>query len=266
MSRTPSADAKAGGSPTQRPNYGIDAPNLVRTFFGVAGVGALVAVAALVSPWPPSPWGLVIAAVVGCLSAYPLGMGVFMIYSSLVTKVRNRELLLDLVPWTGAEAVLDVGCGRGLVMVGAARRLTTGTAVGVDLWKAEDQSGNRPEAAVENARREGVDSRVEVKTADMKQLPFPDATFDVIVSHWAVHNLYEAAERAQALTEMCRVLKPGGHLIVADIQHHDEYTACLTKHDLIDIRVDSVGWNTAALSAISWGSFRPLAVVARKAG
>jgi len=40
--------------------------------------------------------------------------------------------------------VLDVGCGRGLLLIGAARRLTTGKAVGVDIWQAEDRVGNLP--------------------------------------------------------------------------------------------------------------------------
>jgi cyclopropane fatty-acyl-phospholipid synthase-like methyltransferase len=48
------------------------------------------------------------------------------------------------VPWKGDEAVRDVGCGHGLMLVGAARRLTTGKATGIDIWQAEDLTGNRP--------------------------------------------------------------------------------------------------------------------------
>jgi hypothetical protein len=59
---------------------------------------------------------------------------------------------------------------------------TTGEATGVDIWQAEDLSGNRPEATLENARREGVEDRVRIHTADMRKLPFPDGTFDVVVS------------------------------------------------------------------------------------
>ena len=42
------------------------------------------------------------------------------------------------------------------MVIGAARRLTTGKAVGIDLWSAEDQTANTPEAALDNARIEGV--------------------------------------------------------------------------------------------------------------
>jgi cyclopropane fatty-acyl-phospholipid synthase-like methyltransferase len=44
----------------------------------------------------------------------------------------------------GDETVLDVGYGRGLHLIGAAKRLTTGKAPGVDIWQAEDLSGNLP--------------------------------------------------------------------------------------------------------------------------
>jgi ribonucleotide reductase alpha subunit len=87
--------------------------------------------------------------------------------------------VLDSLKLRGDETVLDVGCGRGLLLIGAAKRLTTGKAVGVDIWNAEDLSGNRPEATLENARLERVAERVEVKDGDARRLPFADGTFDV---------------------------------------------------------------------------------------
>src|SRR5204863_957440 len=108
--------------------------------------------------------------------------GLWMVYTSKIGKVRARERLLDRLTWTGGERVLDVGCGRGLMLIGAAKRLTAGKATGIDIWQAEDLSGNRPEATLLNAEREGVADRVEVETADMRDLPFPDGSFDVAVS------------------------------------------------------------------------------------
>src|SRR5215208_5553655 len=55
---------------------------------------------------------------------------------SKVGKYRECERLLDSIPWRGDEIVLDVGCGRGLLLVGAAKRLRTGRAVGVDIWQS----------------------------------------------------------------------------------------------------------------------------------
>jgi ubiquinone/menaquinone biosynthesis C-methylase UbiE len=206
----------------------------------------------------------VVAGVLGLAAAYLLGMGFFMLYGSKVGKFKRRERLLDLVPWSGAESVLDVGCGRGLMMIGAAKRLTSGKAVGIDLWQAEDQSGNNPEATISNARLEGVAERVEVQTSDMRTLPFGDGTFDVIVTHWAVHNLYQPEDRKTALKEMARVLKPGGYILLADIEHHDEYAGVLKGFGLKDVKVIENGLPTRIAAAVSFGSYRPATVYARK--
>ena len=123
-------------------NYGIDAPGLVGKFFIVGTVALLLTFVGGLSSWPGYPWGRVAAGVFGVASAYTLGMGSFMVYWSKVVKLRTRDRLLDLIAWTGSESVLDIGCGRGLMLIGAAKRLTTGKVVGIDLWKAEDQSGN----------------------------------------------------------------------------------------------------------------------------
>jgi SAM-dependent methyltransferase len=119
--------------------------------------------------------------------------------------------------------VLDVGCGRGLLLIGAAKRLKSGRATGVDLWQAEDLSGNRPDVPLKNAALEGVAERVVVETADMRRLPFPDASFDVVVSRAAIHNLYKAPDRAAAIREIARALKPGASAVISDIRHHPEY-------------------------------------------
>ena len=126
-------------------NYGIDAPGLVRGFF--LGALGLLVVAALTQAYAPSfvGWGLAGVAV------YPSGMGCLMLYESLMWNPRASKAILHLVAWTGAEQVLDIGCGRGLMLVGAAHHLTSGTAVGINLWRAQDQASNGPQAAIDNA-------------------------------------------------------------------------------------------------------------------
>lgn len=244
---------------TGRTAYGQDAPGLVRGFL-VAGVlaGAAAVTAGLAG------WGTVVTAGAGLAAAYALGMAGFMTHWSRVVKVRRRDRLLDQVPWRGDEAVLDVGCGRGLLLVAAARRVPAGGAVGVDIWRQADQADNRPEAALANARLEGVADRVTVETADMRSLPCRDESFDVVVSHWAVHNLPEPADRAAAVREMVRVLRPGGWLLVADIARHREYARLLTDAGLAGAREVEAGWQTWVGWLVSAGSFRPAAVLARK--
>ena len=244
-----------------RPDYGIDAPGVRRGMLAVGTVGLLVvALASRAAPW---------AGGLGAVAAaYGLGMAGYMTRSSRVGKLRTRERLLDLVvsitPWTGCERVLDVGCGRGLLAIGAARRLPEGEAVGVDLWRAEDQSSNRPDATLENARLEGVADRVRVETGDMRALPFADASFDAVLSHWAVHNVPDATDRMRALDEMVRVLRPGGALVLADIAHLKEYRAHLAARGLRDLRLDEGGIESRVVGFLSGGGFRPQVVAGRR--
>jgi ubiquinone/menaquinone biosynthesis C-methylase UbiE len=102
-----------------------------------------------------------------------------------------------------------------MVLIAAARRLPAGRAVGADLW-SRDQSGNRPEATLANAAAAGVADRVGVHTADMTALPFSDASFDVVTSAMAIHNIRSAEGRYRAVDEAMRVLRPGGQLLIAD--------------------------------------------------
>ena len=93
----------------------------------------------------------------------------------------------------------------------------------------EDQAANNPDATLLNARLEGVAERIELKTADARQLPFVDKSFDVILSSWALHNIYDAAGREQAIAEIARVLKPGGQAAIIDIRHTEQYARVLAK-------------------------------------
>ena len=250
---------------TTKPNYGIDAPGLVKGFLfgGVALLSASWLIYSFVAD--TRPWGIWVALLVLLAAVYALGMFGYMLWSSLVAKVVGREAILDQVAWTGQEIVLDVGCGRGLMLVGAARRLTTGMAVGVDIWSGRDQSANEQAAPLENARLEGVGDRVSVQTADMRTLPFPDRSFDVVVSSWAVHNLDTQSDRAKMLAEMMRVVRPGGTVLLNDIVNRDEYLRQFKQLGAGNVRlvVGSAALDTFR-SLISFGSFQPATVVAHR--
>jgi arsenite methyltransferase len=157
--------------------------------------------------------------------------------------------------------VLDVGCGRGLMMVAAAKRLTNGQAVGIDLWRTEDQADNSPEAAQANARAEGVAERVRVDTGDACKLPYQDESFDLVLSHWAIHNLDHASDQQRALNEMLRVLRPGGVLVIADIANINEYRSYLLSKGLKGLRFVSGGAEASIMGMLSGGSYRPQALV-----
>jgi ubiquinone/menaquinone biosynthesis C-methylase UbiE len=146
-----------------------------------------------------------------------LGFTGIYLHTTLRGKLRVWERELDRAGLKGNEQLLDLGCGRGAVLIEAARRLPVGRAVGADLWSGRDQSGNSPEATLANAAAAGVADRVEVHTADMTSLPFADGSFDVVTSALAIHNIPSQEGRYRAVDEAMRVLRPGGQLLVADI-------------------------------------------------
>ena len=78
-------------------------------------------------------------------------------------KFRHRDRMLAQVPWTGNERVLDVGTGCGLLLIAAAKRLTTGHAVGIDTWNTKDLSANAIERAQPNIEMESVGGKVELR-------------------------------------------------------------------------------------------------------
>ncbi|MEA3137417.1 MAG: hypothetical protein QOC71_1698 [Thermoplasmata archaeon] len=218
----------------QRADYGIDAPGVVANLAAIGGAGLALAAGGLFLPLGGAGQALAsLGLFVGLSFAVTAAL---MVLSSRVGKRRFRDHLLDGLALAGDERVLDVGCGRGLLLVGAAKRLPRGLAVGLDLWSAKDQSGNRSAATLENARRAGVAPRLAVATGDMRSMPLPHAAFDAVVSNLAVHNVPTVAGRAEAVREMARVVRPGGLLAIADFQKTAEYEAALRGLGWTDIR------------------------------
>ena len=213
-----------GGRPRKKATYGLDAPVVVRNLLLAAAACFAVGLIVPQVRWMISP-GI----------GFAVGSGL-MIWASLFGKVRVRNRILRWHPWRGDECVLDVGCGRGLYLLGAAKHLPTGKAVGIDLWQAYDLSGNTADATWANAQAEGVEDRIEIMTGDMRKMPFLDASFDVILSSQAIHNIYDRGERDQALGEIIRVLKPGGSLYIIDHRNTGQYADYFRRAGLKEVR------------------------------
>jgi arsenite methyltransferase len=143
---------------TKHADYGIDAPGVVRGLL-IGGAIALI-VGSIVSRASQSTLADIVSIWMIFVGLACLGSASIMLWSSKVGKFRMRDRLIDSIKWRGNEKVLDVGCGHGLLLIAAAKRLKTGKAIGVDIWSQVDQGGNRPEATLENARIEGVADRV----------------------------------------------------------------------------------------------------------
>jgi ubiquinone/menaquinone biosynthesis C-methylase UbiE len=116
-------------------------------------------------------------------------------------------------------------------------------AVGADLWRRRDQSGNSRAAAERNATVEGVSDRISLVDADARDLPFPSASFDVVVSNLVFHNIPSTEGRNQALSEAVRVLRGGGQLRIVD-QGADRYPDVLRNAGCVDIATRRLDWRT----------------------
>ena len=205
------------------PDYGLDAPRVIRNL-ALAAIALAIAAQLLPDRLTWFTWGT--AALCGVEAAA-------MVWASRVGKIRQRERLLDQVHWPDVSRVLDVGCGRALLAIGAARRLgPDGAVVGVDLWQAADLGGNDPAAAVENARKEAVSDRVRIVTGDMRALPLADRSVDVVLSSLAIHNVQGQAGRTRAIAEIARVLAPGGIVVIQDFQNVQRYAEDLRSNGL----------------------------------
>jgi arsenite methyltransferase len=216
-----------------KPEYGVDAPAVMRNFFLVGTVCLLLAVFlprtlhfghAEIAARPTFGWPGGVFLLEGFL---------FLLYVK-VGKFRHRDFMLSMYPWRGDEQVLDVGCGRGLLLAGAAKRLGAlggaGHATGLDIWSNEDMGGNSEAATLRNLEIEGITERCTLVSVGAQEMPFEDASFDVIVSNLCLHNIYDKPTRRKALHEIFRVLKFGGVALISDYkltgEYAEEFFAC----------------------------------------
>ena len=232
-----------------KPDYGIDAPGVIRSLFLI---GAL---ALLAAPFVPP---LRLGHVLFVFRPMFLGIGtvcilegILMILYAKFGKQWHRDRMLQRVTWRGDERVLDVGTGAGLLMIGAAKRLTTGRATGIDPWSKVDLAGNTRERTLRNAQIEGVQEKVHVLDGDATAIQFPDASFDVVVSNLCLHNIPTKEGRDQACREIARVLKPGGQLVISDFIKTRQYEQVFRDAG-IALEPGSTFW---------WSTFPPLRVI-----
>jgi len=235
-----------------KPNYGIDAPGVIKHLmvFGIIlPIGYLVLFNYLAQSYG-NPLFLTFGYFAAGSTAISLWVTAGMMFvTSKFSKERQALRMLRKIPWNGTEYVLDVGCGGGLLAIQVAKYFSQeGNIVGVDIWSQQDLGNNSAQAALQNAQIEGVADRIEVQTGNVCDLVYDDGLFDVVVSSFVIHNIAEYDDRMLALTEMMRVLKPGGYLLVQDIFYTQEYFNFFANSQ--DIR-------QVELSGLQWAMFPP---------
>lgn len=229
-------------------DYGIDAPHVIRNLFIFSAIGFLL----------PVFFPLI---KIGKVNIYTSGfiwmgiscglMALWMLLYSVYGKLKHRDRILSMIEWKGNEMVLDVGTGRGLLVIGAAKRLTTGKSIGIDIWNMEDLTKNRIENTLCNVALEGVKDKVEIKNDNVINMSFADDTFDIVISNLCLHNIYNIEDRKRACNEICRVLKKGGIAVISDFKHIKEY-----RNNFVQS-----GLQTKIIPASYFTTFPPLSIL-----
>ena len=225
--------------------YGIDEPRSI-VELAVAGgmavaIGFVIAFYTIENDPDIARLGLLVGPGVGFLV---LAVAAALYWSSQQGKVVQMTRMISDIPWGGGEVVLDLGCGRGLGMVLAGKRLKRGVALGLDLWKKGHLSGNDPSSIWANAAKERVEDKVVPLKGDLSNIPLADKSVDVVLSALSLHRLIRKKERAGAFSEISRVLKDGGRIGILDAGNGAEYARVLRGLGMIDISVNRLRFSS----------------------
>jgi ubiquinone/menaquinone biosynthesis C-methylase UbiE len=118
-----------------------------------------------------------------------------------------RQHVLELVALERGEWLLDAGCGTGMMALRIAAQHPNCAVYGIDL------SPKMIAVARRDAEKQGL--AVDFHLGSITDLPYPDASFDVVTTNIMYHHL-DLAEKRQAVSEVARTLKPGGRYVSAE--------------------------------------------------
>jgi ubiquinone/menaquinone biosynthesis C-methylase UbiE len=121
--------------------------------------------------------------------------------------MRLRDVLMEVAAPRRGDTVLDLGSGTGLLTLAAARKACRVIAL--------DASAEMLARTSRNVGAEGMED-VELIHGDMRRIPLPDESVDLVVSSYAFHHLGDDGKELAA-AEALRVLRPGGRMVVVDM-------------------------------------------------
>ena len=140
----------------------------------------------------------------------------------VAARVADRQASFFMPALRSGMSLLDCGCGPGSITLGLAKAVAPGEVVGVDIGESQ----------IEKARSSAADQRItnaRFEVADLYELTFPENSFDAIFGHAVLGHL---SEPSKAMSEMYRVVKPGG---IAGIRNPDWGSQVMfPSNDIID--------------------------------
>ena len=192
-----------------------------------------------------SPVGLLLSSFASPLYLYATFRGKFQVWTELLSGIPDSFYL---------KPTLDLGCGRGMVLLKIASlkkqiaekdaSLRVAPAYGIDIFNKNDQTGNSAAATYGNAAAMGVlDYTVLHNASFTERLPFADGVFSLVTASLSIHNASKEG-RINAIKEVSRVCAPGGKLVIADL------TGFFKAHTAV---LHDAGWKNVE---VEWAGIR----------
>jgi SAM-dependent methyltransferase len=123
--------------------------------------------------------------------------------------------LLEHLEWDGHGQALDIGCGSAALSIRLAKKYPGAKVTGVDSW---GERWEYSKALCErNATIEGVGEHMSFQKASASSLPFPDESFDAVVSNLVFHEVNDTPDKKQLIREALRVVRMGGAFAFQDL-------------------------------------------------
>ena len=135
-------------------------------------------------------------------------------FLSLGIDIQWRKKAVKMLKEDQPRQILDVATGTGDFALTALKKLNPDKVVGVDISKGMLEVGR------EKIKKRGLEDRVELHLGDSEGLPFDENIFDAVIVAFGVRNFENLS---QGLADMCRVLKPGGKLVVLEFSQPTKF-------------------------------------------
>lgn len=126
-----------------------------------------------------------------------------------IDKRWRRAAIRQLAPYHPQE-ILDIATGTGDFAIQTAKMLTPRQLIGADISEGMMAIGREKVASA------GLSDVISFEKEDCLSLSYPDARFDAVTAAFGIRNF---ADLDRGLREMCRVLRPGGHLSIVELTH-----------------------------------------------